>query len=115
MSADMSVPRGCISVYECTYSEGGLTGAAIYYEARRVQPSGTVATSDGAEIVKTSADDIQISTDTVFYMFFYKADTRALKPGDLYHEWKIVPAGQTEPRSMESGKLTIRQDTVRAV
>jgi hypothetical protein len=121
MATDIVVTRGCYTVATCTATENGsalnITGAAIYFAARTSYPLSSEITDTAATMAKSTANDIAITNGAggVFTITFDKADTNTLSIGTYVYGIEYVPQGETDPRLLQQGNLTINPDIVRAV
>lgn len=119
--SDLTIQRGCKTVYEFTATESAvavnLTGAAIYFEMRTSYPDASVITGAGATLSKSTVSGITITNGAggIFEIAFSKADTNTLAVGVYFYGIEYIPSGETDPRSLGSGTVSITGDIVRVV
>lgn len=116
--------RGEQMVWEFTITESGvavdLTGATVKFAVYANYPSASLTADTTAVISKTTSSGI-VLTDAdagIFELTISKADTNSIEMVKDTNEYvygvEYIPAGETEPRVIGTGKFILYPDVVRA-
>jgi hypothetical protein len=122
MANALTIVRGSIETFIFTVTDSGtvmdITGAAIYFAARRDWPAATIVSDSDASIAKSTVSGGIVITDGangVFELTLLHADTNTLQLGDYPYGVELIPYGDSEPYAVEQDILTITVDSVRAI
>jgi hypothetical protein len=121
--ADMTMRRGTLIDWTVTMDDDGssltFTGATINFAVRQWTPD-TTETTDALALIAKDSDTGGITIvdgpNRICVLEIVEADTKALQPGIYKADFKWIPMGESDARSMgDLLSFEITEDEVRAI